>query len=1260
MDKLWSPLVLRTGSGPKGVQRARLAQRAFGLSCLFALWLQSASAQTPADLAKLSSHLRMLVSGNPAAADPARRVLAVRTRGQGQQPVVGAFVRFQGDADALRVLLAQYGATIGTVVGNLATAEIPIDALARLASLPTILQIEESLQTKPNNDVSVPATGANQIWYGAGGPVAVGATNRGAMPPAWTGNTGQNVLVGIVDTGIDLNHKDFVDAAGNTRIVALWDQTAAKGTPPTTPAGYSAFAGNECTAAQINAVRQKTDLAITNSFDQTMSILQGNGTGGFAVTSTFSKGHSSVVSATGDFDLDGNMDLVTGNLDGSISWVQGNGHGGFVPQNPTTVAGSTVQITALAVGDFNRDGIPDVAAALYQANQVAILLGKGDGTFLAPAIINVGTNPTSVVVADMDGDGFVDLVVANYRDGTVSVLLGDGAGGFGAAAGHTYPVSTVPPNYDAGAFPSFLAVGDLNGDGKPDLVAADFGRNQLGGAPGANVSILLGNGDGSFGTPTSISTGHFERVVALGDFNEDGNLDIVLQSYSAFVTILLGHGDGTFSAPVDYNAGGTTGLYDGQTSLIVGDFNHDGHLDVANLVRDATPSGQFYDLIAVLLGNGSGTLGTAVTYPTGSTGNSSSLVLGNFRNTVCTEVDLNGHGTNVAGIAAGNGSDGGYGPLQVPYRYMGMAPQASLIVVKTTFDDQAVVNGVAYIESKAASLGLPVVTNLSIGGQHGPHDGTSSFESMLSGLTGNGKVVVAATGNDAASALHGDGLLSDGATALIGFSVPAGLTSSFTMELWYPGEDQFGVTIKDPTGTSCFTSPVYPGNGTPVTIQNATCGTVTVTAGPANAINGDHGVSVDISNGSNATPSGNWSMILYGSGCGPGPCVITGSFDVWAKSVCVPQGGCVALIGPPVDTVRSLTTPAPATDLVSVGSYITRTSWTSRNGLSQSAFGGNVGDLSTFSGLGPRRKCSAAVCAATVQKPDVVAPGQEIMSSYAAGTPSNSCGAGAGCLDPDGRHIVYQGTSMAAPHVSGAVALLMAKYGAMTPCQVKSSFSSARVDTVTGVTPNNNFGFGKLAIDLAIGLTPANFTVPNVMGLGKDAAEGLINTANLSLGSVSYLGSGVVPVGKVILQNPAPGPNGCGGVNLVISGIAVPDVSGNSKAAASTTLTGANLAVGPTILAASTTVPVGKVIRTKPAAGAYAGPGDFVALVIASAGKCDLNGDGAAGLSDVTQIIQEALGASAATHDLNGDGVVNVLDVQIVVTAASGGACIAQ
>src|SRR6266496_2273846 len=188
---------------------------------------------------------------------------------------------------------------------------------------------------------------------------------------------------------------------------------------------------------------------------------------------------------------------------------------------------------AVAVGDFNGDGRPDVATANQDpANQlshtISILLGNGDGTFLAASNYPAGLYPSSIATGEFNGDTHLDLAVANNAfPGAVLVFLGNGNGTFQPAT-----------SYGTGSSPSSVAVADFNEDSRLDLVTANFI------AAGA-VSVLLGKGDGSFYPGTNYAAGRFPESVAVGDFNEDTHLDLALAEENG-VSVLLGNGDGTF------------------------------------------------------------------------------------------------------------------------------------------------------------------------------------------------------------------------------------------------------------------------------------------------------------------------------------------------------------------------------------------------------------------------------------------------------------------------------------------------------------------------------------------------------------------------------------------------------------------------------------------------------------------------------------------------------------------------------------------
>jgi len=259
---------------------------------------------------------------------------------------------------------------------------------------------------------------------------------------------------------------------------------------------------------------------------------------------------------------------------------------GFVYDTNATVPRS------VAVGDFNGDGIPDLAVVNSTSNNLSILLGNGDGTFQLASSPNTGNAPYWVAVGDFNGDGKLDLAVANSSDDTITILLGDGTGNFSPPQNCDGPCQ--PPATDSS--PYFVAVGDFNGDGKLDLAVANFDDN--------DVTILLGDGTGNFAPPSTaacdgpcspIQVGSAPRSIAMGDFNGDGILDLaVVNNSSNNLTILLGNGDGTFTPAASSPAGLSTPI-----SVVAADFNGDGKLDLA-----VTNNGN--NTVAILLGDGTG------------------------------------------------------------------------------------------------------------------------------------------------------------------------------------------------------------------------------------------------------------------------------------------------------------------------------------------------------------------------------------------------------------------------------------------------------------------------------------------------------------------------------------------------------------------------------------------------------------------------------------------------------------------------------
>jgi hypothetical protein len=252
----------------------------------------------------------------------------------------------------------------------------------------------------------------------------------------------------------------------------------------------------------------------------------------------------------------------------------GKGGGKFKP--PVAYAAGAVP-NSVAVGDFNNDGKLDLAVSDGGASPaISILLGNGNGTFQPLIGTAVASSPYFLAAGDFNGDGKLDLAVVLPSNGAVLILLGNGDGTF--RTGQMYAV---------GDSPIFVAVGDLNGDKKLDLVVSNYGY----GADGF-ISILLGNGDGTFGPSTQYAMGSYPLGVTIADLNGDGKPDLAVANNS--LSILLGNGDGTFQPPVNY-------AVRAPYMAVAADFNLDGKPDLAVSTSDGQGT------VTMLLGNGDGT-----------------------------------------------------------------------------------------------------------------------------------------------------------------------------------------------------------------------------------------------------------------------------------------------------------------------------------------------------------------------------------------------------------------------------------------------------------------------------------------------------------------------------------------------------------------------------------------------------------------------------------------------------------------------------
>jgi subtilisin family serine protease len=435
---------------------------------------------------------------------------------------------------------------------------------------------------------------------------------------------------------------------------------------------------------------------------------------------------------------------------------------------------------------------------------------------------------------------------------------------------------------------------------------------------------------------------------------------------------------------------------------------------------------------------------------------------------ICPEEDTFGHGTHVAGIAASSGKAIG--------NYTGVAPGAEIIFVKSGgplcdgqswyFSTDQILDGVNYIVGKAAQLGRRAVINLSLGGNIGAHDGSDPLELGLEAIVRAGTPVVIAAGNSAQDNSHIKGRLSLGQSVTISIELKA-TSTDLVVDAWYSPQDQFDATIATPDGET-FSLP------TPQEGVTSKVGNITAFAGlPWAPSPVGNELYFEVNSTTQLPPSG-WSIKLTANQVNSG-----GIWDAWVDTNSCESPGASFLAGNgyQIDSHDTIGIPGTAKDVVTVGAYITKTSWRGESGNTLGNSQAHTGGIAPFSSWGPTRDGRV--------KPDVVAPGMYIASARSSATPL-------GNSDPDLYHRVEAGTSMATPHVTGTIALMLQYAPNLEAAEIPNILrETARLDSNTGLLESGSpiWGYGKLDARTATGLFRLTLAAEGLPGSVTDTIQ---------------------------------------------------------------------------------------------------------------------------------------------------------------------------
>ena len=400
-----------------------------------------------------------------------------------------------------------------------------------------------------------------------------------------------------------------VNAGTDEMILLLGDGNGAFINGVTHTTGFNS-APRFITSANLNN-DDHLDIVVVNVGTSEIIIFFGAGNGTFFKQDTYSTGTLSLPRSAviGDFNHDKQLDIVVGNYaTNEIIVLLGYGNGSFLDEN-VFFTGLDTKPGSLVAGDFNKDGKLDLGVAFVNGNQIAILLGKGDGTFFGQITYFTGlaTYPSSLTVSDFNNDTWLDLAVANPYAPNIGIFLGDPYRQYFIYSNYSTPKNSAPHS---------ICSADINGDRIPDIIVANSGNDSIG--------IFLGNGDGTFQDYRLFTTGSNTKpwFVLVNDFNNDTKLDLlVVNRQSNELGILRGVGNGKFAKIVTFSAD----VINDPLAVDIMDFNNDDIVDIV-VVNNGTNN------LAVFLGFGNGSFQYETKFSTGYNSRPSAIAIGDLNN----------------------------------------------------------------------------------------------------------------------------------------------------------------------------------------------------------------------------------------------------------------------------------------------------------------------------------------------------------------------------------------------------------------------------------------------------------------------------------------------------------------------------------------------------------------------------------------------------------------------------------------------------